>query len=625
MTDTLTLSAYIDEIANFIDIDRSDEAITLCKHILRYYPKHIDTYRLMAEAMLKQSNLESAQELFRRVLSADPENVVAYARLATIFEKQHEIAEALWHLERAYELAPTHQEIRTQLLRLYTEIEGKPRERLKLTSGALARLYVQEGLFAQAIQEFRTIGSSELARYDARVALAESLWRADRVREAAEVAQNLLQLLPYCLKANLILGTLWHESELEESGTYLERAQALDPMNQTAQALLGARSPLHYRQVLVPRYVEGETPAPEPEPEPVSPADITPSFDQFFPEPTTETPPMVEPAAAETSTLESNVPPSQEQLESSEPAIADSDIPAWLRDNFLATQAESPASEPNVISSSPQAGSTELQETRLETTESEEQVETPTPRLLSWLEEAPQAEEQEGVSGAPSVAGAEKPTWLEEIDRAKEPVLSETKEEDLSAPVETRVEETEQAPARLGEPPAQPASTEISPAAQEKTPETNEPVAAEQVSRETPMEEPKIPAWVKVLSQRPAAVEEQASTEGRAPAPTEAPREEPTKPKLEFKRQPRGFDRLVQARQHRDANRLEDALTEYDYLVQHVPRLLKDLIDDLEQLTKREDAPLETHRILGDAYARADRLAEALERYRFVMERVSHS
>ena len=101
-----------------------------------------------------------------------------------------------------------------------------------------------------------------------------------------------------------------------------------------------------------------------------------------------------------------------------------------------------------------------------------------------------------------------------------------------------------------------------------------------------------------------------------APRPVRAP--EPKR-----KRQPKGYARLVQARAHRDANRLSAALAEYDYVVQHAPRLVNDVIDDLEVLTQRIDAPLETHRILGDAYTRADRLAEALERYRFVLEHVS--
>ena len=86
------------------------------------------------------------------------------------------------------------------------------------------------------------------------------------------------------------------------------------------------------------------------------------------------------------------------------------------------------------------------------------------------------------------------------------------------------------------------------------------------------------------------------------------------------KRTPKGAERLAQARQYRDAKEIDKALVEYDYIVQRAPRLVKEVIDDLEVLVQPLDAPLEAHRILGDAYTRADRLNDALERYRFVME-----
>ena len=86
------------------------------------------------------------------------------------------------------------------------------------------------------------------------------------------------------------------------------------------------------------------------------------------------------------------------------------------------------------------------------------------------------------------------------------------------------------------------------------------------------------------------------------------------------KRALKGSERLEQARHSRDANDIVKALAEYDYLVQRAPRLIRDVIDDLEVLVQRIDIPLDAHRILGDAYTRNDRLSDALEQYRFVME-----
>src|SRR5919108_2035844 len=116
--DQVTLPAYTDQVREMIKHDRNDEAIALCKHVLTHYPKFIDAYRQMGEAFLEKGDLENAKDLFRRVLSADPENVVAYTGLSIGFERQHLIDEAIWHLERAYELDPGNSELQKELLRL---------------------------------------------------------------------------------------------------------------------------------------------------------------------------------------------------------------------------------------------------------------------------------------------------------------------------------------------------------------------------------------------------------------------------------------------------------------------------------------------------------------------------
>src|SRR5450759_4662315 len=104
--DSVTLAAYAEQNRALIHNGRSDEAIAIGKHVLQSYPKYVDSYRQLGEAYLEQGALDDAKDMFRRVLSADPENVIAYIGLATVFEQQHLIDEAVWHLARAYALAP---------------------------------------------------------------------------------------------------------------------------------------------------------------------------------------------------------------------------------------------------------------------------------------------------------------------------------------------------------------------------------------------------------------------------------------------------------------------------------------------------------------------------------------
>ena len=585
MVDQLTLTAYADQVRELIRNDRNDEAVAICKHVLRYYPKYVDAYRQLGEALLEKGQHDDAKELFRRVLSADPESVVAYAGLAVILEQEHLVAEAAWHMERAYEIAPGNTELHEELHRLYHELDGRPRGRLKLTPGALARLYVQEGFFAQALEELNGIIAESPARFDARIALAETLWRIGQMRQAAEIAQALLESLPYCLKANLILGTVWKETGLSESDQYLQRAQSLDPTNQIAHRLFGARSPLPPTQARVPRYVEG---APlEPPPSPAAPmAETVAPLESIAAEQAREPEPFIGPAL--------------------KPPVLDTTLPPWLR-------MPSPEIVQEQVAPTPPAEP--IAETPAEAMPRVEQAAEPQPKpavettieLPQWLAQLRKAAEPsaETMAQVPAEEAAPTiPSWIEEARSAETTAPPpEPKEEPQIEAVpalppwvtaESRAEEA--APAQ---PAAKPPAEEMPPWLRQPAPVAEE-AAPAQSAPKPPAEE--MPPWLR----QPAPVAEEAA---------------PVVPKR--KRATRGDSHLVLARTYRDANQMKESLAEYDYVVQKAPRLVHQAIGDLEALSTRPGVPLEVHRILGDAYTRADRLAEALEEYRFVLEHIS--
>lgn len=248
MADVL-LREYVDRLREQVYAGHFSEAFALGQHILHYYPKHLETYVVLAQACLETDDLAGATDLFRRVLSADPENVLALAGMALIHEAQDKLDEALWYLERAYEIQPTNDELRRELIRVRETYYGTVSEQLEMTSGALARIYARQGQYASAINEFRRLLRTSSQRYDARVALAETLYRAGRTDEAAQLAQNIMQDAPYALKPNLIVGTLWTDNSVAEGEQFLQRAQALDPEYRVARDLIGTR----YASVPMPR------------------------------------------------------------------------------------------------------------------------------------------------------------------------------------------------------------------------------------------------------------------------------------------------------------------------------------------------------------------------------------
>ncbi len=268
----IRLQDYTASIKDMIRSVRLDEAIAHCRHILRHYPKHIETYCLLGEACLEKQMYREAIEFFQRTLGADPENLMARVGLGIIYDEQGAFPEAIWQLERAFELVPGNAEVRRELLRLYNQYDAIDKTRLKLTRGALGRLYSRNGLYERAITEFRAILRRDPELPDIRVALVEALWHEGRQVEAVENCLDLLDALPNCLKANLILGDIWLRGGNEESARQrLDLARSLDPENRVAQELMGADSPLPAEQVLIPEldampepfdFAAGEEPGP---------------------------------------------------------------------------------------------------------------------------------------------------------------------------------------------------------------------------------------------------------------------------------------------------------------------------------------------------------------------------
>jgi tetratricopeptide (TPR) repeat protein len=255
----LTLLGQGQEALRLLDARQPLQAAAICRRILTSFPKHIDTYVVLGRVLVQTSRHEEALDLFWRVLGADPENVGAYIQVAGIHERWGQIQDAVWHWQRAFELMPGNQEVRDALQRLLPSNGLAITDPFELTRAALARVYLRGQLYRQAIRELGELVSLDPQRYDLRAALVEALERGGSYDAAGVAAQSLLDELPYCLKANLVLGKVWlNTSKDDQARSLLQRAQMLDPENRVAYALFGARSPLPLR---IPRLPFAESDA----------------------------------------------------------------------------------------------------------------------------------------------------------------------------------------------------------------------------------------------------------------------------------------------------------------------------------------------------------------------------
>jgi tetratricopeptide (TPR) repeat protein len=233
----MSLQAAYDQARTYLETSRIDQAIGVAQHILAAFPENLEAHRILGEAYLAGRQYDQAEAAFSRVLRSDPEHIPAHVGLGITFERQNKLDAAVREFEQALEIRPDMPELRSQLLRLYTDAWGAENATLRLSRPGLARLYAKGHMLPQAVQEFRSVLEEEPDRFDVWVGLAEALWRDGQTDLAAETCVEILAERPDVLKANLLLGYIRYQAGDESGESYWRLAQQLDPYQNLARAL----------------------------------------------------------------------------------------------------------------------------------------------------------------------------------------------------------------------------------------------------------------------------------------------------------------------------------------------------------------------------------------------------
>lgn len=227
----VSLRIYDREIERLIEQGHTDEAIAHCRHILVTFPKHLETYRLLGKAYLESRRYTEAVDIFGRLLMAVPDDFVAHVGLSIIRDEENKLDDAIWHMERAFEAQPANAAIQGELQRLYGRRDGMEPPKIRMTRGALARIYIQGELYPQAIAEIRTVLAEDTQRSDMQVLLALSYFKSGQKSDASDICNQLLKRYPYCFDANRIMVELLPAAagSAESTQVYRMRVGELDP------------------------------------------------------------------------------------------------------------------------------------------------------------------------------------------------------------------------------------------------------------------------------------------------------------------------------------------------------------------------------------------------------------
>ncbi len=221
-----TLRDYLQETEDAISAGRVDEALANCQHILARFPESLEAQRLLGEVHLAQGHLEEAQHAFDWVLTNDPENVIAYCDRALISERMSDYDTALDCYQQAYELSRGNSQIRQEFNQLSTKAG---QQGFMFSRAGLARLYMRGDLLTQATQEWDAVLTVTPDRLDARIGLLETYWREGSYRQVEQLATQILQDVPDCLKALLLLAFVTSTKNMPQARVHLQRVEALDP------------------------------------------------------------------------------------------------------------------------------------------------------------------------------------------------------------------------------------------------------------------------------------------------------------------------------------------------------------------------------------------------------------
>lgn len=477
----ITLRAYSKEIDDLIEHDQLDEAIAHCRHILQTYPKHLDTYRSLGKSYLEAKRYGDAADIFQRVLSAIPDDFVSHIGMSIVREDEGNIDAAIWHMERAFETNPANPAIQQELRRLIGRRDGLEPHKVRLTRGALARMYAQGELYPQAIAELQSALAEDADRPDLEVILAKMYWYTEQLAEAAEAAAHVLEDLPFCFEANRITaGALQSTGNNDDARAYLRRLVSLDPYMAFIENAMSDPLTVDPATVRLAKldWVPGQ-PMPAAELKPVD----------WSSSPETDSAPAV---------------PSLEE---------EGEVPGWMaelekqHDEAPAPEPSAPLEQPAEISPDSQPFSSDVPQDSGDIpdwmreagwTESDGEVpETPVSFSEQELEALESGELPTPQSDTGDLAPAEIPSWLQDIapeDTAgdAQPVQPETPEPAIPAPVDVKPEDAPQPPGWLDDIAAD--AAEVTP---EPTAETTESPEMEDVAEAEPGD---VPSWLEEAS-----------------------------------------------------------------------------------------------------------------------------
>jgi tetratricopeptide (TPR) repeat protein len=216
-TQIIQLATCREAMAHVLRDDRPADVAALAQVVLKWMPRHLDTYQWLLEAAWQLKQWDEGEEWGRRLLQADPNNAPAWRAVARGVEERGQRAQshAVW--QRAFEVAPFDPDVRSGLSRTNLELNSE----LSLNQACLATIYRHGFRWRHAATEYRALIEADPRRIDFLVGLMVSLWRMGSRDDAYQIALYLVNQHRHLIIAWVVIAAAGDEND---------RALAHDPI-----------------------------------------------------------------------------------------------------------------------------------------------------------------------------------------------------------------------------------------------------------------------------------------------------------------------------------------------------------------------------------------------------------
>jgi tetratricopeptide (TPR) repeat protein len=226
----IPLRVFYRTIDDLIINQQSDAAISRTKYLLQKFPKNLSLYRLLGKAFLDKQEFSNAETIFNKILEIDPDDFVSHIGLSIISQNSGDLGKAKESMLRAYELQPSNESLQAEVMRIHKALTGTDLEKIRMTRGTLIKMYSRSQLADQTIAEARLGFQESPDRIDYKIHLAKMLDFSDKDINAIQTCMDIIQVLPYCYEALIILNKrISSKNESKNSIIFNSRLSELDP------------------------------------------------------------------------------------------------------------------------------------------------------------------------------------------------------------------------------------------------------------------------------------------------------------------------------------------------------------------------------------------------------------